>query len=80
MAINAFSEEIAVKGMPRLDYVILRKPAGECLEDDYDRMSPKEIFITAVNKLVKIQKYHRKKQFKFADLLKYMKEHQMSEE
>ena len=38
MAINSFSEEIVVKGMPMLDYVIFRKPAGDCLEDEYDRM------------------------------------------
>ena len=33
----------------------------------------------AVNKLVKLNRYRRKKQFKFVDLLKSIKENQMGE-
>ena len=70
--------------MPMLDYVIFRKHPGGLYCDENDENSeikaPKDIFVAAVWKLVKIKRYHRKKQFRFADLLKYMKEHVMTEE
>ena len=66
--------------MPMLDYVIFRSYPGDKVDDEYENMEPKDIFVAAVNKLLKMKRYHRKKQFKFADLLKFMKEHQMSEE
>jgi len=38
-----------------------------------DEFKPKEAFIAGVEKVLKIKRYQRKKQFKFADLLKYLK-------
>lgn len=80
MALSNCSDDLVRDGMPMLDYVIIRNPPGYSTDEYCEKMQPKEIFTHAVNKLVKFKKYHRKKQFKFADLLQYLKENQQSEE
>ena len=47
---------------------------------DEDSFNPKLRFKQAVQKVITIQRFNRKKSFKFADLLKYMKEQATSKE
>lgn len=74
-------ETLIGNGMPLLDYVICRRsPKVQALMEKNDEFDARKAFIEGVKKLLKLKRYQRKKQFKFADLLKYMKELQTSEE
>ena len=73
--ITSCTDSLATEGMPMLDYVLLRYPPGTRY-----RMPPEDLFKQVVDKLLKFKKYHRKKQFKFADLLQYLRENQKTDE
>jgi uncharacterized Rmd1/YagE family protein len=45
-----------------------------------DKFDPKAAFYDGVTKLMKIKRYHRKKGFKFQDLIKFLKKNAMNEQ
>ena len=73
-------EQLTANGMPMLDYVICRKqPKIMSLSDDQG-FKPKERLKQAIQKVITIQRFNRKKAFKFSDLLKYLREHANTEQ
>ena len=65
--------------MPMLDYICLRKKAKISALHDRDEFNGRQVFLDAFDKWKKIFKHSRKKEFKFANLLKFMKNNQVSE-
>lgn len=66
-------DQLQRQGYPTLDYQINRKSpkVGALLEET--KFEGLKLFVCAVNKLLKYKKYQRKKQFKFNDLIAYLK-------
>ena len=67
------------RGMPMLDYLVLRKKAKLNVLADSNEFDGKKVFLDAFEKWRKIFKHSRKKEFKFSNLVKYMQTKNMSE-
>ena len=65
--------------MPMLDYICLRKKSQINALLDREEFHGKQVFLNAYNKWTKLFKHSRKKEFKFANLLKFMKQNQANE-
>ena len=72
-------QHIQEKGMPLLDYVCLRKKVKANTLADVDEFHGKQVFFQAYQKWRKIYIHSRKKEFKFDNLVKYIKTNQLSE-
>lgn len=61
------------KGMPMLDYICLRKSVKQNTLTDVDVFQGKQAFLDAFQKWRKVFVHSRKKEFKFDNLVKYMR-------
>jgi hypothetical protein len=60
-------------GMPTLDYQVMRNAANLDMQKLQEKKSPLDIFQHCVNKMMTIKRFQRKKEFRFTDLVKYLK-------
>ena len=74
--IKALISNITENGMPMCDYVCLRKKAKMSALLDRDEFPARQVFLDAYEKWRKIFKHSRKKDFKFSNLLKFIKSSQ----
>jgi len=65
--------------MHMLDYYCLRKKAKINVLAEQNEFDGKKVFLDAYEKWSKIFKHSRKKTFKFSNLVKFMKNKQMSD-
>jgi len=72
--IKGIIQGLQEKGMPMLDYICLRKKAKINALLDRDEFHGRQVFLDAFKKWQKIFKHSRKKEFKFANLLKFIQQ------
>lgn len=71
--IKALNQHMQEKGIPMLDYVNVRKKAKMNALLDRDEFHGKQFFMDSFQKWRKIFVHSRKKEFKFSNLVKFMK-------
>ena len=71
--IKSLIQNLNENGMPMCDYVCLRKKAKISALLDRDEFPARQVFLDAYEKWRKIFRHSRKKEFKFANLLKFIK-------
>ena len=72
-------QNLQEKGLPLLDYICLRNKVKNNTLADVDVFHGKQVFLDVFQKWRKVFIHSRKKEFKFDNLLKFMKNNQQSE-
>ena len=79
--IKSIIQQTSEKGLPLLDYNSLRNKNKISMLAEQNQFNGRKVFVEAYQKWRKIFKHQRKKEFKFADMVKYMQKNKtISEE